>query len=398
MQDARATEGERFELTMTTRSSGRLRRRLALLGLSVVAAAALLVAALPWLLATGIAQRRLAIEGNKILAPGSVGFSVIRLSWLRPTEITNLVLRDSDGKALISAPHATFEWSLWQILFRQPHSATLTIDQGDLDIARRADGTVDLYETLRPVLSEQPRVQLVIKIPDGRLRFHDPAFTEPVVAENASVDLDLGRGWGPITWNIQLANGAAAGEARRLSIEGDYSRSEVDAAGRHDVSLALEGTRWPWTWANALVESRGELSGRLRGEVKAGHLAAAGDMNIKNLVAIGSALSSDTVHLDKVGVKVDVQGGDGHWTLERLDVTSPIGSLKGEGEFPPTPKAGAHLEGSVDLAALARQLPSTLHLRDDLRVEAGRPGCAPRRRSRPTAAPKPGSSAARSPT
>ncbi len=253
---------------MTSPVRGRVRRRLAIVAIAIVIAAAGLVAALPWILALGVTQRGLATVANRILAPGSVGFTNVRLAWFQPTEITNLVLRDSDAKPLIASPHATFEWSLWQILFRRPQSATLTIDQGDLDIARRADGTVDLYETLRPVISERPAVRLVIKIPDGRLRFRDPAFAEPVVAEKAAIDLDLGRDLGPIDCKIELANGGA--DVRRLALEADYSRAEVDAAGRHDLLIALDGSHWPWTLANSMFEARGELSGRLRGEIQGG--------------------------------------------------------------------------------------------------------------------------------
>jgi translocation and assembly module TamB len=354
---------------MTSPVRGRARRRLAVIALAIVIAAAALVAALPWVLALGIAQRGLGVAANKIMAPGSVGFTTVRLSWFQPTEITNLVLRDSDAKPLITTPHATFEWSLWQILFQRPQSATLTIDQGDLDIARHADGTIDLYETLRPVISERPRVRLLIKIPDGRLRFRDPAFPEPVTAEKAVVDLDLGRDLGPINCKIELANGGA--DVRRLALEADYSRAEADPAGRHDLRIALDGSRWPWTLANAMFESRGELSGRLRAEIQGGRTAVAGDLSVDNLVAIGPALASDTVHLDKVSVTVDVHGSNGAWTIKQLDVTAPIGSLKGEGLFPPTATGGVQLEGSVDLAALAKQLPGTLHLRDDLRVERG---------------------------
>ena len=45
--------------------------------------------------------------------------------------------------------------------------------------------------------------------------------------------------------------------------------------------------------------------------------------------------------------------------------------VRAEGCVPPTPDRGAWFEGNLDLAALARQLPQTLHLRDDLRVERG---------------------------
>ena len=88
-----------------------------------------------------------------------------------------------NGSELVVSPRAVFNWSLSQILFAQPTDARLLIEKGDLDIERFADGTVDLYETLEPVIKDHPEKRIVIRIPTGSLRFRDPAFSEPVVAE-----------------------------------------------------------------------------------------------------------------------------------------------------------------------------------------------------------------------
>ena len=69
--------------------------------------------------------------------------------------------------------------------------------------------------------------------------------------------------------------------------------------------------------------------------------------------------------------RLALEGSEGAWTIGKLDVKSPVVSLEGQGTIPPRPEKGAWLEAKVDLAAVARQLPATLHLRDDLRVERG---------------------------
>src|SRR5882724_8813948 len=119
------------------------RRRWWIVVLAVLLAGAGLFAALPWVLGWTIARRLLAARANAILAPSSVEFAAIRLSWFQPTEIIDLVLRDEQGDRLVAAPRAIFQWNLWQILFDRPRSATLTLLRGDLDIERFADGTVD---------------------------------------------------------------------------------------------------------------------------------------------------------------------------------------------------------------------------------------------------------------
>ena len=93
---------------------GRARRRWfwAVFGLLVLIAG--VTAALPWMFSLPAAQRRMALEANKILAPSSVEFGAIRLSWFRPTEISNVVLHDAQGDRSWRVPRATFGWNLWQ--------------------------------------------------------------------------------------------------------------------------------------------------------------------------------------------------------------------------------------------------------------------------------------------
>ena len=76
---------------------------------------------------------------------------MLRLSWFAPTRTTGLVLRDAQGDAVISAPRATLDRTLWQLLFDRPRFGTLLLDRAALDIERRPDGTVDVYETIKPV-------------------------------------------------------------------------------------------------------------------------------------------------------------------------------------------------------------------------------------------------------
>ena len=89
---------------MTSSVPVRGRRRWIMVALGLLVIGAGLTAALPWLLALSIAQRRMVAEANKILAPSSVEFGAIRLSWFKPTEISNVVLHNARGGKLIAAP------------------------------------------------------------------------------------------------------------------------------------------------------------------------------------------------------------------------------------------------------------------------------------------------------
>jgi translocation and assembly module TamB len=334
----------------------------------VLLAVAGLIAALPWALALPLAQRQLKAAANRILAPSRVEFGSIALSWNRSTTIEGLVLHDAQGDELLVSPRAVLNWSLSQILFAQPIDATLLIEKGDLDIERFADGSVDLYETLKPVISDHPRKRLVIRIPSGSLRFRDPAFSEPVVAEQADMTINLGMLNEPIRWNIHLIR---ADHEKRLDLVGMYSRAEIDPRGEHDLALSLKATKWPWTLTSPWIDSRGKLNGTLDGQRTLGRISVEGDATVSELVALGPVLGSDTLHVEKAHARWKIDGDGKAWTVEQLDFTSPLGAVQAEGCVPPTPDRGAWFQGDLDLAALARQLPATLHLRDDLRVERG---------------------------
>jgi translocation and assembly module TamB len=332
---------------------------------------ATLIAALPWVLALPFAQRQLAAVANRILAPGRVEFRSITLSWNHSTAISGFVLRDAQGDAILVSPRAVFNWSLSQILFGQPTNGRLQLEKGDLDIERFADGRVDLYETLKPVISDHPKKRIVIRIPDGTLRLRDPAFAEPVVAERADIKIDLGMLNEPINWDIHLTHVKRPGQSGSLDLKGQYSRSEIDAHGEHDVELSLKAAQWPWTLTSRVIEASGELSGEVFGSRRLGKLSSSGDAVVSELVAVGSVLASDTLHIENARARWKLDGDGKAWTVEQLDVTSHLGDLRAQGSVPPTPERGAWLEGNLDLAALARQLPQTFHLRDDLRLERG---------------------------
>jgi translocation and assembly module TamB len=357
---------------MSPTDRGKTRRRLfwrAALAVTLVVVGS--IASLPWLLALAPAQRWMAARASAILAPAGVEFEVLRLSWLRPTEVIGLVLRDAQGDRVLASPRSVFQWNLGQILFHWPKTARLKIEHGDLDIERNADGTVDLYETLRPVIVEHPKQQLIIHIQNGRLRFRDPALAEPLLADEADILLDLSRDFEPVTWNISFHRARTAGDAAQLKIEGSQSRAEADAEGNRDVTVSLKGSHWPWAVAASGIHSRGDFSGTIAAQRRVGAWDLSGDAAIQNLEAAAASLFSDTIRLDQVSALWKAAGHDQLWTIEQLALDSPLGSLRGEGMIPATVKRGAWFAGSVDLAALFRQLPRTLHLREGLQIERG---------------------------
>ncbi len=330
-----------------------------------------LVLALPWIVELPPMQRLLASLATRVLAPGAVRFDHLRVFWNRSTEIDGLVLRDAQGDDIVISPHARFSWSLRQILLSRPAVGTLTLDHAAVDIERSASGNVDLLETLKPVLKDEPDLTLLVRVVDGKLRFRNVGLEEPFLADKADIELDLNAYPQPIAWSMNLQRAGANAEPGSVRIDGHMSRDKEADGLPGDLALAIAGNHWPWTFSNARIKARGTFHGTLEVRNKDNELSLAGDAQVLGLNATGPALSGDELHLDTITAVWKAGRKDGGWTAERLDLTAPVGTIKASGSFPPVSDHATHLEANLDLAALARQIPRTLRLRDDLRLEKG---------------------------
>ena len=340
----------------------------AVLGLIVLLA---LVLVLPWIVEVSWVQRRLVAVASRVLAPSSVRFDHLRVSWTRPTEIDGLVLRDAQGDDIVVSPRAHLSWNLREILLNRPDPLTLTLDQASVDIERSAAGTVDLLETLKPILKDEPDRTLLVRVVDGKLRFRSEGLDEPFLADKANIDLDLNAFPQPIAWRMALERSGESGPPGSVQIKGSMSRKKGDDGSPENLELSIKGDRWPWGYSSQKVTARGAFGGTIDVQEKSGELSLTSDATLLDLHATGAALSGDELHLDTVGLACKLDRRDGTWTADRLDVTSAIGSIKASGSYPPAGDRGGHLEGNIDLAALARQVPRALHLREDLRVDKG---------------------------
>jgi len=310
------------------------------------------VAGLPWIVRLPVVHGRLAAYANSVLAPGSVEFSPIRLSWFRPTEIPDLTLRDAEGDAVLVAPRLTFEWGLWQMLVTRPVTAHVDLDGAKLDIERRPDGTIDLHDTLKPLMPEHPKHQLLVHFENSRVRLRDRLLGEPFRAGDLDAKIDMGRGYEPISWKIAMAPEEAVGQSGRLEIEGSYSRAHVAPSGRHDMNVTVRGAAWPFAVANQGLGVRcvGVLDGTGDFQLQSGLWLAKGETKLSG-VELSAPGVARTIRLDAANAGWDMQGSETGWTVEKLALESSRGSLRAAGS------ASDPHSDRFDLTDLAIKLP-----------------------------------------
>jgi translocation and assembly module TamB len=326
---------------------------------------------LPWLIDLPWVQGRLAREANRIMAPAQVRFDHVHTSWLRPTLIDKLVLVDPQGDEIVVSPTARFSWNLWDIVMTRPGTATLTLLQPSVDIERAADGTIDLLESLQPILQDDPDRTILIRVERGKIRFRVEGLREPFLADWGDVAIDLNAAPGPITWKMSLSRTVENTPEGTVRIEGSVSRKKTKEGAPENLSLSLAGSAWPWGYSSDSLAARGAFSGTIDLLQKAERVGLTGDIQLLKLQAEGPALSGDRPQLDKLALQIEVVREGGVWSANGLRLDSALGTLSAMGTLPPTPAREAHLEGSLDLATLSRQIPHTLRLRDDLKFEKG---------------------------
>ena len=364
--------------------AARKKRRWPMLLAAALVVPVTLIAAIPWGLATPPGQRWLLRGANRGLAPGGgrIAWTTLRLSWFAPTRGTGLVLRDAQGDAVISAPRATLDRTLWQLLFDRPRFGTLLLDRAALDIERRPDGTVDVYETIKPVLNFDPRTQVKIVVQQGRLRFRGAPVSGPLVADPADVTLEIGPAPRPITWQLDLkqtprqATGPATPQAS-LAISGRFERwwermDEGQGQGSlKDLEVKLAGRQWPLALEGAGLAARGLLDGGLDFARRSGLWSSSGDATVSAFEVDGPLLAGDQLRLERITGSWDLGRSAQAWVVRHLDLKSPIAALTAAGPLPAPPGTSSRIEGTLDLAALAQQLPHLLRLRQGIALEKG---------------------------
>ena len=120
------------------------------------------------------------------------------------------------------SPHARFSWSLRQIVLSRPPAATLTLDQAAVDIERSTNGNVDLLETLKPILNDEPDLTLLVRVVDAKLRFRNEGLEEPFLADKAHIELDLNAFPEPIAWRMNLERAGEQVCARERADRGSH--------------------------------------------------------------------------------------------------------------------------------------------------------------------------------
>ena len=370
------------------RRRGRLFARFLLAGFVLLVA---LAAALPWLASTPPVRRWAVAKVNRSLAPAKLEIGAYRLGWFEPVRASGVVFRDKAGKAIVTAPRASLDRGLLGLVLSRPARAVLTIDGAAVDVERRADGSIDLMDALAgltgsgtpPSTAPAPapaaakhapassRPDLTVKVVAGTLRVRAPELPDSFSARRVDLTVHQPSGPGPLTWQAVLT-GPAEGDDAKLELSGHYDDRATGPAGA-DLAATLSGKNWPCSVNAGGVAAKGRFDGKIEAKRDKGLWALSGNPTVLGLDASGPALGGDRLLLERLTAVCDVTQSEGSWYVKRLDLGSPVATVKASGTLAETarPGASARLDAQLDLAALAKQVPHALRLREGLTLSRG---------------------------
>ncbi|MEO6808654.1 MAG: hypothetical protein ABI353_06030 [Isosphaeraceae bacterium] len=347
----------------------RRRRRWLILLLVLIVPILGVILALPWALGTPPARRWLLARANQFLAPGGLDVATFRFSWFGPTVMTGFTIIDAEHDHVAFAPRVVWDRNLARILFDRPRYGTLDLGRANFDIERRADGSFDLYEALKPIFGPDPKVDLTIKVRQGTFKLRSPNLASPLTASRADLTIHRPPFPGPLIWDLQLSDPAppkGKGNAPHLKFKGDFDRWQ--AAPKLSATLAM--LDWPLAVEAAGVTTRGRFSGNAAVDKIGENWHTNGKAVAVHLAAQGPPLRGDQPQLDRVEANWNVDTSAGSKTVYEFALKSPVGSLNGRGALPDQ-TGTTHIQGTLDLAKLAQLVPQTLRIRDGWSLDKG---------------------------
>ncbi len=334
---------------------------------------------------TGLWKQILATAAPAIA--GQIDAKSLQLNWLSPIEIRGLVLRDVAGKPLAEVPLIKSRKPLLAIALNSTNLGTFDVDQPRAKIVLREGGSnvEDLLAQLPKSKSKSSNVGVGLALTGGTIEFDDQVAGRQWQLENLSVEVTSpAAGDQPKTGKLSAAlKSAADNTAGQIAAEFSLQppTDEKSSLGTGQAQITFVGL--PTEVAQgALRRFVGDI--RPRGPLTlqaAGALKPDGTMQvlINSIstpgisVAAPKILATDQPTLVITSGQGAVQLAGKQLTIPNLQLASNLVTIGGSGAAAIGSAGGGDLQitGQINAAALARQLPATLHMRPDSKLDSG---------------------------
>lgn len=360
----------------------------------------LMLAALLWFapaIAANTPLRGMIVSQAAADLEGSLTCEGMSLGWFSPIRLSQITVADSKGEPLATIPQIVGEHTLFQLACDRTHLGSWKIEQPQLKVALRNDGS-NIEDVLAPLLAKESSspITCTIEIVEGNVEILNEASGDSLRCESVNLKLEVGHGTGP-TLQAQLeartSDGRAVGEISIVVALPDDSEAASNGRNRFTLTASQLPLR-PLSPCVARFLNEAEMAGLFHGEINAewgGEESAPSRLAVEGAVdsfqfSAPDWLGEDRIDLPKVAISGAVESENGRWKTDEVTIDSDIlvGSANGivpidlfgtvvkEGiEGATLPRDAMNISATIDLVRLSHMLPRTLHMRDDAEIVSG---------------------------
>jgi translocation and assembly module TamB len=311
----------------------------------------------------------------------------LQLNWLAPIEIRGLVVRDPAGQPLAEVPLIKSHKPLLAIALNASNVGTFDVDQPRAKIVLRQDGSnvEDLLAKLPKPKGKSSNVGFGLALTGGTVEFDDQVAGRQWQIENLAVELTSPAAADqPKSGKLSAALKSIGTDNSAGQLAAEFSlqpSNEKSPLGTGQAQLTLAGL--PTEIAQGAlrrfvgdIRPRGPLTVQAAGALKPD---GAVQVLINNIttpgisVAAPKILATDQPTIVITSGQGAVQLAGKQLTIPNLQLASNLLTISGSGAAAIGSAAGGDLQitGQINAAALARQLPATLHMRADSKLDSG---------------------------
>jgi hypothetical protein len=338
-------------------------------------------------------------------SPGQIDFENVSLSWFNGIQYHGITYDDPAKGILIKVADLTTSKGLLAIAINYKEIGTVTIKDPVISVYLNKKNGSDETETVtekkntgspkttsveaitgktdKPAEGGSPipfpAIAGQLNITGGAVTAVFPDKKEKSLLQDLELQLNVAGLEGLLEYLISFQSGDGTGQVKGAGTV-TLPAEDISMLNKIQSQATVDIENWEIEDLLSLLAATAGLptgSGQLNGHLSiSGSTETAiqinGNLTAQQIKLQGGPLKSDTPSLEKVEVAIDGEKTATAFTLNRLELTSPLATGTASGTFDSQNKKEIISEAIIDLAELFAQFPNTLNLKQGTRVSKGK--------------------------
>ncbi len=356
----------------------------------------LLLLLMPALISSAKGRRMILAKINGSIA-GQADFADLSMGWLKGIKVADFSFNDNAGqisvqvKEIATKPHygslLTGNLSFGQTLIDKPN-VEINIKDLEQQKTKITEQKKAADSEMGPIVLPVKRMELVVN--DGNVKVTDPKSGTVELSrisskvnlqppgEQSNLDLTMAVAKAGKASEIQVAGSITPKKQAGWSLKGATGDLTIEVK-----DLDIESLEPFFALAGVEFQTKGIVRGQVKGQIKDGLIEKLNaEVKGKNLDVTGAALKGDRLQTGDLEINTTLSQGKDKIDIQSLQVKSDWASASASGVVPTTfkslddllgAKSNYNLKGkfNCDLAAVSKQMPKTLGLKEGMQLNSG---------------------------